>query len=123
MKRTGGTDHQSFDAVGLPGFQFIQDELDYDTRTHHANMDVVERVPKADLMEIAAIWAAFAWNAGAARADASAPAAPARASGRGEAAEPKPAEPARPAAPPKSSAGLTGAARGAAPYSAIWLGS
>ncbi|HUM01398.1 MAG TPA: M20/M25/M40 family metallo-hydrolase [Thermoanaerobaculia bacterium] len=63
MKRTGGTDHQSFDSVGLPGFQFLQDELDYDTRTHHANMDVVERVPKADLMEIAAVWAAFAWHA------------------------------------------------------------
>src|SRR5271157_590274 len=41
---TGGTDHQSFDAVGLPGFQFIQDEMDYDTRTHHSNMDVYDRI-------------------------------------------------------------------------------
>ncbi len=63
MKRTGGTDHQSFDGVGLPGFQFLQDELDYGTRTHHSNMDVVERVPKPDLMQIAAIWASFAWHA------------------------------------------------------------
>jgi hypothetical protein len=63
MKRTGGTDHQSFDAVGLPGFQFIQDQLDYGTRVHHSNMDVVERVPKPDLMQIAAIWASFAYHA------------------------------------------------------------
>jgi len=63
MRRTGGTDHQSFDAVGLPGFQFIQDELDYETRAHHSNMDVVERVPKADLMQIAAVWASFAYHA------------------------------------------------------------
>ncbi len=63
MKRTGGTDHQSFDAVGLPGFQFIQDRLDYGTRVHHSNMDVVERVPKPDLMQIAAIWASFAYHA------------------------------------------------------------
>jgi hypothetical protein len=63
MKRTGGTDHGSFDSVGLPGFQFIQDELDYSTRTHHSNMDVVERVPKPDLMQIAAVWASFAYHA------------------------------------------------------------
>jgi hypothetical protein len=63
MKRTGGTDHQSFDAVGLPGFQFIQDQLDYGTRVHHSNMDVVERVPKPDLMQIAAIWASFTYHA------------------------------------------------------------
>jgi carboxypeptidase Q len=63
MKRTGGTDHQSFDSVGLPGFQFIQDELDYMTRTHHSNMDVFERVPKADLMQASAVIASFAWHA------------------------------------------------------------
>lgn len=62
-RNTGGTDHQSFDAVGLPGFQFIQDELDYVTRTHHTNMDVLERVPRADLMQASAILAAFAWHA------------------------------------------------------------
>lgn len=63
MKRTGGTDHQSFDGVGLPGFQFVQDELDYMTRTHHSNRDVYERVPKADLMQASAILASFAWHA------------------------------------------------------------
>ena len=63
IDNTGGTDHLSYDAVGLPGFQFIQDELDYDTRTHHSNMDVVERAPKPDLMEIAAVWTSFAYHA------------------------------------------------------------
>ena len=63
MKRTGGTDHQSFDGVGLPGFQFIQDDLDYMTRTHHSNMDVYERVPKGDLMQASAVMASFAWHA------------------------------------------------------------
>ena len=44
IRNTGGTDHLSFDAVGLPGFQFIQDEVEYDSRTHHSNMDVYERL-------------------------------------------------------------------------------
>ena len=48
IRNTGGTDHQSFDAVGLPGFQFIQDPLDYDSRTHHSNADVYDRVQQAD---------------------------------------------------------------------------
>jgi len=43
-RNTGGTDHLSFDAVGIPGFQFIQDMLDYESRTHHSNEDVVERL-------------------------------------------------------------------------------
>ena len=96
MKRTGGTDHQSFDAVGLPGFQFIQDELDYGTRTHHTNMDVVERVPKPDLMEIAAIWASFAWHA--AQRDQMLPRRPLPPEPPAEAkpADARPAEPARP---------------------------
>jgi hypothetical protein len=63
MRRTGGTDHQSFDGVGLPGFQFVQDELDYMSRTHHSNMDVYERVPKGDLMQASAVIASFAWHA------------------------------------------------------------
>ncbi len=62
-RNTGGTDHQSFDGVGVPGFQFIQDELDYMTRTHHTNMDVYERLPRADLMEASVILASFAWQA------------------------------------------------------------
>lgn len=63
MRNTGGTDHLSFDAVGVPGFQFIQDGLEYDTRTHHSNMDVYERLQKADLMQMAAIEATFVYQA------------------------------------------------------------
>jgi carboxypeptidase Q len=63
MNMTGGTDHLSFDAVGVPGFQFIQDPLEYATRTHHSNMDVYERAQKDDLMEAAVIMAAFVYNA------------------------------------------------------------
>jgi hypothetical protein len=59
---TGGTDHMVFDAVGLPGFQFIQDPLDYDTRTHHTNLDVLEAVQEEDLKINAVIVAAFAYQ-------------------------------------------------------------
>jgi carboxypeptidase Q len=62
-RNTGGTDHQAFDAVGVPGFQFIQDPLDYMARTHHSNMDTMDRVPKGDLMQMAAILATFAYHA------------------------------------------------------------
>jgi carboxypeptidase Q len=62
IRNTGGTDHQSFDGVGLPGFQFIQDPVEYDTRTHHSSMDVYERVQAADLMKDAVIVASFAYN-------------------------------------------------------------
>lgn len=54
-RNTSGTDHQSFDAVGLPGFQFIQDTLEYDTRTHHTNMDVYDRVPREDMIQMATV--------------------------------------------------------------------
>ena len=60
---TGGTDHLSFDAVGLPGFQFIQDPVEYDSRTHHSNMDVYERVQGEDMKQAATIMAAFIYNA------------------------------------------------------------
>jgi carboxypeptidase Q len=63
IRNTGGTDHQSFDAVGLPGFQFIQDPMDYDTRTHHSNMDVYDRIQQADVEQMAVIEAAFVYNA------------------------------------------------------------
>jgi hypothetical protein len=63
INNTGGTDHQSFDAVGLPGFQFIQDPMDYDTRTHHSNMDVYDRIQPADMEQMAVIEAAFVYNA------------------------------------------------------------
>jgi len=62
-ENTGGTDHESFNIVGLPGFQFIQDWLDYFTRTHHSTMDVYDRVPAEDLKQAATIMAAFAYNA------------------------------------------------------------
>ena len=62
-RNTGGTDHQSFDAVGIPAFQFIQDPLDYSTRTHHSNMDTIDRVQKGDLMQMAAVVASFAYHA------------------------------------------------------------
>ena len=61
-RNTGGTDHLSFDAVGLPGFQFIQDEMDYDTKTHHTNMDTYDRIQKDDLMQCAAVIASFVYN-------------------------------------------------------------
>ena len=62
IRNTGGTDHLSYDAVGLPGFQFIQDEVEYNSRTHHSNMDVYERVQANDMMRNAVIVAAFAYN-------------------------------------------------------------
>ena len=62
-RNTGGTDHLSFDAVGVPGFQFIQDPLDYMARTHHSNMDTVDRVQKSDLVQMSAIAASFAYHA------------------------------------------------------------
>jgi carboxypeptidase Q len=61
VRNTGGTDHLSFDAVGLPGFQFIQDPLDYDTRTHHSNMDVYERIQEPDMKQMAVIVASFVY--------------------------------------------------------------
>jgi Zn-dependent M28 family amino/carboxypeptidase len=63
IANTGGTDHLSFDAIGLPGFQFIQDEIEYDTRTHHSNQDVFDRVQADDMKQAATIMAAFIYNA------------------------------------------------------------
>jgi carboxypeptidase Q len=63
IRNTGGTDHLSFDAVGLPGFQFIQDPMDYESRTHHSNMDVYDRIQPADLKQMVVIEAAFIYNA------------------------------------------------------------
>jgi carboxypeptidase Q len=61
-RRPGGTDHTSFDYVGLPGFGFLQDPMEYQTRTHHSNMDVYDRVQPGDVMQCAAIMAAFVYN-------------------------------------------------------------
>ncbi len=62
ISNTGGTDHQSFDGVGLPGFQFIQDVIEYDARTHHSNQDVYDRIQADDMKQAAAIMAAFVYN-------------------------------------------------------------
>ena len=62
INNTGGTDHQAFDAVGIPGFQFIQDEIEYDTRTHHTNMDTYDHLVPEDLMQAATIVASFVYN-------------------------------------------------------------
>jgi carboxypeptidase Q len=58
----GGTDHTSFDYAGLPGFGFMQDPMEYGTRTHHSNMDVYDRVQRGDVMQSAALMAAFAYH-------------------------------------------------------------
>jgi carboxypeptidase Q len=57
-----GSDHESFDAAGLPGFEFLQDELDYETRTHHSNLDTVDHLHEADLEQAAIVEAIFLWN-------------------------------------------------------------
>ena len=53
LSNTGGTDHLSFDGIGLPGFQFIQDEIEYETRTHHSNQDVFDRIQAEDMKQSA----------------------------------------------------------------------
>lgn len=60
---TGGTDHLPFDAAGIPAFQFIQDDVEYDTLTHHTNWDVYERLQRDDLMQASAVLAGFVWQA------------------------------------------------------------
>jgi carboxypeptidase Q len=62
-RNTGGTDHLSFDAVNIPGFQFIQDPMDYETRTHHSNMDTYEHLSPNDLKQLAVVEAIFVYNA------------------------------------------------------------
>lgn len=61
-RATRGTDHVSFDEVGLPGFQFIQDRLEYNSRTHHSNMDFLDRVQEEDLVQMSVVAAVFAYN-------------------------------------------------------------
>ena len=63
ISNTGGTDHLSYIGVGLPGFQFIQDPLDYGNFTHHTNQDVWERLQPEDMKFNAAVVASFAWQA------------------------------------------------------------
>jgi carboxypeptidase Q len=100
LRHTGGTDHLSFDSVGLPAFQFIQDEADYETRTHHTNLDVYDRLQKDDLMQAAVVLATFAYDA-ATRPERL----PRRPTPRDVPASPAPPEPA--ASPTATSAGST----------------
>ena len=95
MRNTGGTDHLSFDAVGIPGFQFIQDPMDYETLTHHSNLDVYEHIRAEDLKQAAVIVACFVYNA--AMLDEMLPRKPIRPE---EFQPPKPPEGENPAAPP-----------------------
>jgi hypothetical protein len=62
LNNTGGTDHLSFDAVGLPGFQFIQEPIAYSPRTHHSNMDVYDHAIEEDLKQAATIIASFVYH-------------------------------------------------------------
>jgi carboxypeptidase Q len=61
IRNPGGTGHLSFNEVGLPGFQFIQDPIEYETRTHHSNMDVYERIQEPDMKQMAVIVASFVY--------------------------------------------------------------
>jgi carboxypeptidase Q len=63
IRPTSGTDHLAFDAVGLPGFQFVQDPMEYSTRTHHTNLDLYDRVLPEDVMKNAVIMASFVYHA------------------------------------------------------------
>jgi Zn-dependent M28 family amino/carboxypeptidase len=63
LATTGGTDHLAFDGIGLPGFQFIQDPIEYMSRTHHSNADVYDRIVADDLKQAAVIMASFVYNA------------------------------------------------------------
>jgi Zn-dependent M28 family amino/carboxypeptidase len=63
MRHTGATDHVPFDGVGLPAFQFIQDELDYMTMTHHTNMDTYDHLEREDLMQASVVMASFLYEA------------------------------------------------------------
>jgi Zn-dependent M28 family amino/carboxypeptidase len=59
----GGADQLSFERIGLPSFGFIQDPIEYDTRTHHTSADVYERIQPEDMKFNAAVLASFAWQA------------------------------------------------------------
>ena len=61
-QNTGGTDHLLFNGVGIPGFQFVQDPLDYGSRTHHSNIDVYQSAIEADLQQAAVVMASFVYH-------------------------------------------------------------
>jgi carboxypeptidase Q len=60
-RSVGSTDHASFDGQGIPGFQFMQERLEYGSRTHHSNMDYVDRIQRDHLVQQATVAAVFAW--------------------------------------------------------------
>ena len=62
IRNTGSTDHVAFDNIGIPGFQFIQDNIDYGARTHHSNQDTYDKIIPADMMQMATIVASFVYN-------------------------------------------------------------
>jgi Zn-dependent M28 family amino/carboxypeptidase len=63
LRATDSTDHEAFVDIGLPGFQFIQDELDYSARTHHSNMDVYDHLERENLVQASVVLASFLYNA------------------------------------------------------------
>jgi Zn-dependent M28 family amino/carboxypeptidase len=63
LANTGSTDHVPFDQIGLPGFQFVQDDLDYFTNVHHSNLDVLDHIVAEDLKQASSVVASFAYNA------------------------------------------------------------
>ncbi|HVK04026.1 MAG TPA: M20/M25/M40 family metallo-hydrolase [Armatimonadaceae bacterium] len=63
LRNTGGTDHLPFDGINLPGFQFIQDRVEYDTRTHHSNQDSFDRIQADDMKQASVLMAAFLYQA------------------------------------------------------------
>jgi hypothetical protein len=62
-RSVASTDHSSFDALGIPAFQFMVDRLEYNSRTHHSNMDTFDRVQRDDMVQQATVIAVFAYNA------------------------------------------------------------
>ena len=62
-RSVSSTDHSSFDSVGVPAFQFVQERYEYNSRTHHTNMDFLDRVQPDDMKQIATVAAVFAWQA------------------------------------------------------------
>jgi hypothetical protein len=109
LATTGGTDHLAFDAVGLPGFQFIQDPLEYMTRTHHSNVDVYDRLQADDLKQASVIMAAFVYHA--AMADEKIPRKPL------DSRSPASAQPAQTAPPPQNTQPAAASTNGAPPAS------
>jgi hypothetical protein len=61
-RSVGSTDHASIDNAGVPGFQFVQERYEYNSRTHHSNMDYYDRVQAEDMQQMATVAAVFVWQ-------------------------------------------------------------